>query len=166
MDQIERTLVWRLRDEISLEYFSLGRSESGWFLSGTVVAATDDQWPMLVRYRVECNEAWETHAVEVAQSVAGNERTLGLTVNSERRWLANGHEVEALRGCIDVDLGVTPATNTLPIRRLGLRPGESVTIEAAWVRFPALEIVRAAQGYVRSSDLHYVYVGSQRSYEL
>jgi hypothetical protein len=166
MDQIQRTLVWRLRGEISLEYFSLGRSESGWFLAGTVVATTEDNQPMLVRYRVDCDDGWETRAVEVALSLAGAERSLQLRVDAERRWFANGQEIEALRGCSDVDLGVTPATNTLPIRRLGLQPGESATIEAAWMLFPSLEIVRATQGYARSSDLHYVYGGSKRSYEL
>jgi hypothetical protein len=165
MDEIQRTLVWRLRDELSLEYFSLGRSESGWFLAGTVVGAADDK-PMLARYRIECGANWETRSVDVTLSLAGSERALRLTVDSERRWFADGRELEALRGCIDVDLGVTPATNTLPIRRLGLKSGDSTTIEAAWVLFPGLDVVRATQGYTRSAESQYIYGGSQRSYVL
>jgi hypothetical protein len=165
MDGILRTLVWRLRDELSLEYFSLGRSDGGWFLAGTVVGAADDK-PMLARYRIACNATWETRSVDIALTLAGAEHSLHLAVDVERRWFADGQELEALRGCIDVDLGVSPATNTLPIRRLGLQIGESTTIEAAWVLFPSLEIVRATQRYTRTADLHYVYGGSQRSYEL
>ena len=46
---------------------------------------------------------------------------------------------DQLKGCSDVDLGCSPSTNTLPIRRLGL--GDRLrrrTIQAAWIRFPAL----------------------------
>src|SRR5215475_12211504 len=101
MDQIERTLVWRLRDETSLEYFVLGRSASGWFLAGTVVATTDDGVPMLARYRVDCDQGWETRSVEVALALAGAEQSLHISVDAERRWFVNGQEREALRGCID-----------------------------------------------------------------
>ena len=36
-----------------------------------------------------------------------------------------------LDGCPDVDFGWTPATNTVPIRRLGLEVGETASITAA-----------------------------------
>jgi len=34
------------------------------------------------------------------------------------------------------------------------------------VLFPSLEIVRANQGYSRTAELHYVYGGSERDYQL
>ncbi len=45
--------------------------------------------------------------------------------------------MEHLNGCIDVDIGVTPATNALPIKRLGLSAGESREILAAYVPLPS-----------------------------
>ncbi|WP_354540201.1 putative glycolipid-binding domain-containing protein [Roseovarius sp. MBR-6] len=42
----------------------------------------------------------------------------------------------ALDGCIDVDIGITPATNTLPIKRLKLKAGESRDITVAYVPLP------------------------------
>ncbi len=41
-----------------------------------------------------------------------------------------------LADCIDVDIGITPATNTLPIKRLNLGVGESRDIAAAYVPLP------------------------------
>src|SRR5712664_99467 len=38
----------------------------------------------------------------------------------------------------DIDLAVTPATNTLPIRRLNLEVGQSQEVTAAWLKFPDL----------------------------
>ena len=43
----------------------------------------------------------------------------------------------------------TPATNTVPIRRLGLEVGETAGLTAAWVRFPELDVVASEQWYRR-----------------
>ena len=57
-----------------------------------------------------------------------------------------------LDGCTDVDLGWTPATNTIPIRRLNLAIGDTETISAAWIRFPELDVVVSPQRYTRLAD--------------
>ena len=62
-----------------------------------------------------------------------------------------------LRGCTDIDLGCSPATNSLPIRRLRLAVGTSHTIKAAWVRFPELDVVAGAQTYTRVDEFTYRY---------
>src|SRR3989442_7943903 len=41
----------------------------------------------------------------------------------------------------------TPFTNTLPVRRLGLRPGETADLPVAWVIVPGLRVERARQRY-------------------
>jgi uncharacterized protein len=60
-----------------------------------------------------------------------------LLADGEGRWKRRGGEpVPELDGCIDVDISATPFTNTLPIRRLGLHPGESADVDVAYVRLP------------------------------
>jgi uncharacterized protein len=65
--------------------------------------------------------------------------------------------LDSLTGCIDVDLELTPITNTLPINRLKLAIGRREEIAVAWIRFPSLEIVHALQSYERLSDRTYRY---------
>jgi hypothetical protein len=59
----------------------------------------------------------------------------------------DGELVSQLDGCTDVDFGWTPATNTVPIRRLGLEVGQRASITAAWIRFPELDVVASEQWY-------------------
>ena len=66
-------------------------------------------------------------------------RRLVLRVDARGRWFAGRRELDWAQGLIDVDLGVTPSTNTLPIRRLRLAVGASAELTAVWVRFPSLE---------------------------
>lgn len=62
-------------------------------------------------------------------------------------WRVNGRVRGALEGCDDVDLAITPATNTLPIRRLDPGVGAEVAARVAWVRFPSLAVEPALQHY-------------------
>jgi hypothetical protein len=48
---------------------------------------------------------------------------------------------------LDVDLAFTPFTNTLPIRRLGLKDGESADIVVAYLQVPELTPIPDAQRY-------------------
>jgi hypothetical protein len=67
-----------------------------------------------------------------------------------------------LDGCIDVDLGISPVTNTLAINRLKLEVGQQADVTTAWVRFPesgsdALSISPLAQRYRRLRGQRYLY---------
>jgi hypothetical protein len=54
-------------------------------------------------------------------------------------------------------LAVTPATNTLPIRRLDLDIGKSESVTATWIKFPNLEIQPLSQRYTRIAANIYRY---------
>jgi hypothetical protein len=82
---------------------------------------------------------------------------LALNRDAKGSWTIDGQAVRSLKGCSDVDLGCSPSTNTLPIRRLGLGIGSAKTIQAAWIRFPALTVEKAAQTYTRLDEFTYRY---------
>ncbi len=104
-----------------------------------------------------CDHAWRT----LSGSVAGwwGDRTIGVEVrcDAERRWWLNDVPCPAVAGCLDIDLGFTPATNLLPIRRLGLASGESAAVRAAWLSFPGLRLELLEQLYRRTGDALYAY---------
>ncbi|TIR23242.1 MAG: hypothetical protein E5X34_14280 [Mesorhizobium sp.] len=68
-------------------------------------------------------------------------------------------------GLVDVDLGFTPATNLLPIRRLDLGPGKTTPAPAAYLAFPQLELARLDQTYRRLDESRYAYAASAFGYE-
>jgi hypothetical protein len=67
---------------------------------------------------------------------------------------------------VDVDLGVTPATNTIPIRRLGLAVGESADISVVSIRFPDLAVAVEEQRYERQAPDLYRYSSGPYDAEL
>ena len=138
------------------EYFELWGGESGWRLDGRVVVVVNAQ-PLQVSYRIECDAGWNTRSVNVLTRSGTMVGTVQLTVDDEQRWWSGEDELRTLRGCVDVDLGITPSTNSLPIRRLGLGVGDAGELVAAWIRFPEMEIEPLAQVYTRLGERLYRY---------
>jgi hypothetical protein len=62
-----------------------------------------------------------------------------------------------LQGCLEVDISVTPLTNTLPINRLRLSPGESAEIRAVYIDVPSLRVSVMPQRYTRLGERLYRY---------
>lgn len=151
-----RTLLWRRRDVPALEHFRLREDSDGPRLEGTIVAALDGT-PLEVRYTVDCSPGWETRRAWVELETGDQTRALELTADEAGGWWLDARRMDELAGCQDVDLGITPSTNILPIRRLALDIGEAREVTAAWVRFPDLAVMTLPQRYTRLAERRYRY---------
>ena len=153
-----RVLCWRrIIDNNSLEYAVAKPLAAGSELAGTIVAIHDEA-PLEVHYRIQCDEDWRTRAVSIERRLGLQHSSLSLAVETGGTWRdERGGIIQTVAGCLDVDLELTPITNSLPVNRLNLAIGQAEEIAVAWIRFPSLEIVRASQSYERLSDRRYRY---------
>lgn len=145
---MQRTILWQNTRTLGAEYATLAQREDGWQLAGLVVSVADGK-PLEVRYVVRTDPQWRTRSAEVRRVMPDGEAELRLTSDGAGAWWRDGAALPDLAGCLDVDLGVTPSTNTLPIRRLDLAVGAGAEVAAAWVRFPGLEVSHLEQRYER-----------------
>ena len=152
--------VWHCKPNDSTEHFVLAGTDDGWLMRGIVMIPIDDK-PSEIRYEVTADKLWRTQGAVIH---IGDETTEISVTDNE--WWVDGVLNDDLRGCIDIDLGWTPATNTLPIRRLRLDVGESAETVTAWLRFPEMEFVPASQNYTRVSDNLLRYQSGQTDYDL
>jgi hypothetical protein len=156
-DTAQRVVAWRSLPINGTDYCALSRAAEGWLLKGTAIGVVQDARPMLANYEVYCDDGWRTHRVEVERIIGKDTKTLSLTVESRGPWRSSGLELPEFAGCVDVDLAVTPATNTLPIRRLKLEIGKSQPVTAAWIKFPELTIEPLSQRYTRIAQDRFRY---------
>lgn len=161
-----RRMTWRRSDEIETdEHCTASIRDSGLSLVGTVIGAEAAQ-PVRVEYRVLTDSKGLTTAAHVRDLRGFEQRTLALGRDAKGAWTIDGKAARALKGCTDVDLGCSPSTNTLPVRRLRLAIGGSQVIQAAWIRFPELTVVKAAQTYTRLDEFTYRYSSGSYTGEL
>ena len=147
----ERSRRWRRLDVPAIEDF---REDERTFRGRVVV---QEAVPWSVEYAVSFDDRWVTSSAEVTVRLAADLRRLALQHDGRGRWFDGNGEVEGCRGALDVDLGLTPSTNTSAIRRLALTVGDSAELVAAWVRFPELSVEPLRQRYTRLGDREYLY---------
>jgi hypothetical protein len=144
-------ILWRRLDLPGHEIAKLEALDDGWKLSGTAIFAYQ-QGPTRLDYVVVGDTTWSTRFARITGSIGGQGIDLTVSVDAERRWRLNGTECASVEGCRDIDLGFSPSTNLLPIRRLELTVGEEAHVSAAWLPFPALKLELLLQVYRREAE--------------
>ena len=141
-------LRWRDASGLGLEHavFEDRGDGGGVSFDSVVVAPPEDGYALA--YSVRCDRSWRVREASVL--LVGAPEPLELRGDGLGHWWdADGGVLDALAGCIDVDIVATPLTNTLPIRRLRLREGHSETIRVAFIDLPALTVRSDEQRYTR-----------------
>ena len=124
--------MWMPWEGTGLEHLFLLANEEGVFADGVVIGTGEDE-PFRVRYRIRCDARWRVREL-MLRSLQDQGHEVRLLADGEGRWRsAVGGSLPSLEGCIDVDISTTPFTNTLPIRRLDLGPGETEEIRVAYL---------------------------------
>lgn len=152
----ESSMRWRRLDAPGREEARVARVATGWRLTGEV-AVEDDGVAASLRYRIDCDASWATRSALVKGEVGGLAIHVALAADGNGRWTRDGAPLPELDGALDVDLGFTPATNMLPIRRLALAVGETGLVRGAWLRFPDMRLEPLDQTYTREAESVYRY---------
>lgn len=148
-------MIWRRLDVPGNDACSLVETTSGWKIAGTAVFR-DQAGPAMLVYDVEGDAGWRTREARVRGWI-GEQPIEVAIVRKGDAWHLNGIPVSGLEGCIDVDLGFTPATNLIPIRRLALAVGAGADVPAAWLDIATGALQLLAQRYERRSETAYWY---------
>jgi hypothetical protein len=158
------SILWRRLDMEGHDACRLVGLDGGWRVEG-VAAFVHRGEPCGLAYAVECDADWRTRAAEVTGSLNGEPIDLRIARSESGEWRMNGIAQPNARGLVDVDLGFTPATNLIAIRRLNLAPGEGSPAPAAYVAFPELRFERLEQTYVRLDAGRYRYKATAYEYD-
>ncbi len=146
----DSVLRWRRLDAPGRETARTERTAAGRRLTGKAeVQATGADASLY--YRLECTADWRTRRALVSGVVSGAEVRMSFTADGQGAWQLGGAPLPLAEGALDIDLGFTPATNLLPIRRLNLPVGARAEVRAVWLRFPELRVEMLQQSYRREA---------------
>jgi hypothetical protein len=154
---------WRRLDVPGTDRCELTHLTTGWRLDGIAEFGAASGVTRL-RYIVEADDAWRTTRAAVQGTSRGLSLDVGVRRDGMGRWQVNGAPAPELGGLVDLDLGFTPATNLLPLRRLALPPGAAADTDAAWLDDSTWMFRRLSQRYVRRSASEYWYESPATGY--
>ena len=144
MDQERRDIYWMPWEDPGSEHLRLTLGADGAHADGVILRRKDGH-DLRVHYRLETDPSWRVRRLHLA--ILGSEHALHMERDGEGTWTVNRQAAPALAGCSDLDIEITPFTNTLPIRRASLVLGESADFNVAYVPVPGLEVRAMEQRY-------------------
>lgn len=152
---------WTEWNGSGLEHCVLDVGDDAILIESVVIGARGGV-PYGACYRVRCDQNWRTREVRLAY--AGS-LSMHVEADGEGHWIdmrAGGAPIPELDGCFDVDIGVTPFTNMLPIKRLRLAEGTSQKVCAAYLPLPSQ--IGNGKLLPRPADQRYTCLEADRCY--
>ncbi|MQA29621.1 MAG: hypothetical protein GEU82_07260 [Luteitalea sp.] len=157
------SVLWRRLDSPGHDACRLERKNGGWSLDGAAAFSHNGQ-PACVTYRITCDRAWHTGRGTVSGWVGSQSVGFDIERSAARAWTLNGGLVGQVDGCFDLDLGFTPATNLLQLRRLALQVGEAADVPVAWLDLEGDTLDVLHQRYERRTERTYWYEAPRFGY--
>ncbi|HWL42826.1 MAG TPA: putative glycolipid-binding domain-containing protein [Ilumatobacter sp.] len=135
---------WSTWDGAHGELFTLAWENEAWTATGRVGGAD-------IEYVIRLSPLWQARQVLLFRDL--DEPDLWLGTDGHGRWgEVNGAHRPELDGAVDVAFGVTPALHVVPIRRLGLAVGHSVTLPVLTIDVDTLAVATVTHTYTRRAE--------------
>ena len=158
----DHSILWKRLDVPGHDACHLGWTGDGWLLDG-VAAFREEGEAYALRYTIRCNASWRTRRGTVTGWI--DARPVDFRVRRTRGgWTLNDQIVPGLDDCIDLDLGFTPSTNLIQLRRVALAVGKSAGVPVAWLDVATGTLDRLDQRYERRSESTYWYESPRFEY--
>ena len=154
-----RTICWtpiwnKNRGGVGLEHLLL----TEYAADSVVLAFDDERGPFRLSYRLTWDGAWQLHDAELVLATERSTRSLTLRTDGRGHWRdGDDRTLDALDGCMDIDIWPTPFTNSFPIRREPMAIGERRQFLMAWIFAPDLTVHPQPQAYTRLADRLYLF---------
>jgi len=157
-------VLWTGLEYDSLENCLLTRSAQGLVVEAVIVGLYQEQI-YTVEYRLHSNFDWQVLELELKTQLSGVRESILLQRDHQGNWQENGSLVPGLKGCTDVDISLTPFTNSLPINRLQLAVQQAQEIRVVYVDILHQEIKPVRRHYTRLSDHQYKFENVPNDFE-
>lgn len=144
---MSRTIEARWQDWAGTGLQHLVLREGGDEIVAEAVVVGDEEGERFgARFRIVCDTGWRVRRTEV--ETIGGGPSIVLTADGAGHWRDGaGTPRPELDGAIDVDLPMTPFTNTLPIRRLNLRAGQAADLRVVYIVMAGGSVTVSPQRY-------------------
>jgi hypothetical protein len=137
-------VLWRQLVGIGAEHLVLSSNEL--IHADSLSVGEIDGAAYRIHYLLDCGSDWQVQSMRVEDLL--NHKSIAVLRGNDGHWRGEaGGPLPDLDGCTEVDIMITPFTNTLPIRNLNLRVGESREIAVVYVGLPGLVTSRKDQRY-------------------
>ena len=153
---MQENLLWTGREYYSLENCLVKVTTKGAEITSVIIGLYEEKI-YRVEYLIKTNQNWETIFFEITSRHSNQTESIRLEGDGKGNWLRDDKHADQFAGCVDIDIPLTPFTNTLPIRRLKLSQNQTQIIKVIYCDLLEQQIKPVQQKYTRLSKTEYHY---------
>ncbi|WP_226582775.1 putative glycolipid-binding domain-containing protein [Halobacillus litoralis] len=146
---MEQRVIWNHIESSGAEHVTLKKFATHMEVRGTVLLVNDDV-PRHIIYDLKLGLDWKTKKVKIYED--GETRPFVVQAEEQDKWWVDGEYDENLDGATNIDLTITPFTNTLPINRVSWTIGQRRTFKMVYVNPLRKEVLPLLQVYTYLGD--------------
>jgi len=161
---MQRNILWTGIEYHSLENCLVKNTATGAEINSVIVGRYSEKI-YRVEYQIQTNQNWEVIFVEIKSQHSNKLDHVIFQSDAKGNWIQNGKPATEFQGCIDVDIPLTPFTNTLPIKRLNMHHGKVNEIYVVYIDLLERQITPVKQKYIRNSNTQYHYENIPNDFE-
>ncbi|HEY4788092.1 MAG TPA: putative glycolipid-binding domain-containing protein [Bacteroidales bacterium] len=161
---MEKNIVWKGIFYNSLENCIVSFTDEGLRAKSVIIGYTDES-PFYIEYEVKTNHLFETQSATANYRYKSTERIIQLTRQNSNEWTINGNLDESLSECKDIDISLTPFSNTLPIKRLSFDKMAEYQIKVIYIDILRGNIKPVYQKYSKLSNNLYRFENVPNDFE-
>ncbi|WP_082235282.1 putative glycolipid-binding domain-containing protein [Halobacillus massiliensis] len=139
---MNKKVFWQNIECSGREYLTLKKENSSLIGRASVLWGAKEASERL-SYIFKMDEGWTIQKVNIYL----HNKELNLASNGKGKWTSGGEVLVEGEGTIDIDLSVTPFSNSLPINRFSWKEGQSRTFPVLYVDGLSLEVKKLEQQY-------------------
>jgi hypothetical protein len=161
---MQTNILWTGLAYHSLENCVLTNREENVEVNSVIVGAHDDKI-YRIDYSIKTNHNWECIFFEVKIQLSGKKETISFHSDGRGNWTKNGVPANEFKGCIDLDISLTPFTNSLPINRLSWEPNRPQQVDVLFVDILSKQVSPVKQRYTKLSKTEYKFENVPNDFE-
>lgn len=162
---MQKNITWSGVNNLSVENCVITINDNlGTKTRGTIMGIKSGAM-FKVDYSITTNGDWQTLGFEIKAQLDSKINFIKFDSNGNGKWTVNGKPLPEFEGCIDIDISLTPFTNTLPINRLGLQPGDKKMVRVLYIDILKQDLLPVEQIYTCISATEYKFESLDNDFE-
>lgn len=161
---MKKIIMWKGIYYRSLEYCEINSSDKAVEVTATILGIHEST-PYKVDYNIKAKPNWELVSCRIASQLGEAADIQTFHRSRSGSWTRNKQPVEGAEGCTDIDISVSPLTNSFPINRLDLQVDQDREIKVLYIDILNQAIKPATQRYTKLSEFEYHYQNVPNDFE-
>jgi hypothetical protein len=160
---MQHNILWSGIENSSLENCIIENNATGIFIRSTIIGSYQQEI-YEVAYTLQLDKSWHTQSCSIRCQHNNEIRGVELE-KTVAGWILNGETKPEFDACIDVDIRLTPFTNSLPINRLKLKIGQKQEIDVIYIDILSNSVKNVQQRYQCTAANQYRYENMANHFE-